>query len=350
MVGLGGIGQRHVRNLRHMLQDQVEILAYRVRRLSHVVTPSLQSDNTKKVEEEYGIRSFTNLDEALSERPDIAFVCNPSNMHVRTATVCANAGCDLFIEKPLSSSLEGLDELESAVREKERVVMVGYQLRFHPCFQALASTLQRQQVGNILGVRAIIGEFLPNWHRYEDYREMYAARADLGGGVVLSQIHELDYLYSLFGLPSRIFAMGGHWSHLEIDVEDTASILMEYVVDNRPLPVHLHEDYLQQPPRRNCEVIGDRGTIIADFVGVSVTVYGDSSASPEVQSFPQFDRNQLFLNELNHFLSCVASRSKPCVDLHDGAQSLRMALAVKESIASGLPVNVRSSSEKIAFA
>ena len=139
-------------------------------------------------------------------------------------------------------------ELVRMAAEQERIAMVGYQLRFHPCLRKLAEIVQSGILGNLLAVRATIGEYLPNWHLYEDYRKMYAARADLGGGVVLSQIHEFDYLYSLFGLPRRIFAVGGHWSELEIDVEDTASILMECSVNGRTLPIHLHQDYLQSPP------------------------------------------------------------------------------------------------------
>ena len=102
-------------------------------------------------------------------------------------------------------------------------------MRFHPCLQRLHELVQEKKVGRILSVRAEIGEYLPGWHTYEDYRQMYASRQDLGGGVILSQIHELDYLYWLFGLPRSVYALGGHLSRLEIDVEDTADILMECV-------------------------------------------------------------------------------------------------------------------------
>ena len=106
--------------------------------------------------------------------------------------------------------------------------MVGYQLRFHPCLLALQRALHENSLGHLLSVRAHVGEYLPGWHPYEDYRQMYASRSDLGGGVLVTQIHEFDYLYALFGLPRRVFAIGGHWSHLEIDVEDVASTLMEF--------------------------------------------------------------------------------------------------------------------------
>lgn len=342
MVGLGGIGQRHTRNLRAILGDRAEFLAYRVRRQMHVVTPSMGADADRNVEEEYSIRTFLSLGAALAEKPDIAFICNPSNLHIPVALECIRAGCDIFVEKPLTDSLEGTQQLIRAAAERKCVAMVGYQLRFHPCLRKLTEIVKSGILGNLLAVRATIGEYLPNWHPYEDYRRMYAARADLGGGVVLSQIHEFDYLYSLFGLPRRVYAIGGHWSDLEIDVEDTASILMECTIDGRPLPVQLHQDYLQSPPTRQCEVIGDRGRVVMDLHALTVTAFTRGSAAPDVHSFVGFERNQLFVDQLIHFLDCVRTRRPPIVDLNGGLQSLRMALAAKESMATYEPVQLSS--------
>ena len=333
MIGLGGIGQRHTRNLRALLGDSVEIIAYRVRRLTHVVTPTMGADAERNVEEVYNIRTFHALDEALAEKPDIAFVCNPSSLHVEVTRACLLAGCDVFLEKPLADSLEGTSELVELARERQRIVMVGYQLRFHPCVVRLTAVVRSGVLGNLLGVRATIGEYLPNWHPYEDYRIMYAARAELGGGVVLTQIHEFDFLYSIFGVPSRVYSVGGHWSDLEIDVEDTASTLMEVPLAGRLLPIQLHQDYLQSPPNRQCEVIGDRGRVVMDLQALTVNLYTRGNAEPEVFRVENFDRNNLFLDQTRHFLRCVETRGKPVVDLADGVQSLRMALAAKQSIA-----------------
>src|ERR1700722_4856922 len=248
IIGLGGIGQRHTRNLRILLGDSVEIIAYRVRRLTHVVTPTMGADQERNVEDVYNIRTFHSLDDALAEKPDVAYVCNPSSLHVSVTRACLVAGCDVFLEKPLADSLDGTAELAELAGKHKRIAMVGFQLRFHPCVIRLTEIVRSGVLGNLLGVRATIGEYLPNWHPYEDYRIMYASRAELGGGVVLTQIHELDFLYSIFGTPTRIYSVGGHWSDLEIDVEDTASMLMECSFAKRPLPVHLHQDYLQSPP------------------------------------------------------------------------------------------------------
>jgi predicted dehydrogenase len=340
LVGMGGIGQRHARNLRALLGPRVDLIAYRARGLSGLITPLLSLDETKNVREEYNVRVFDTLESALGESPDIAFVCNPSSMHVETALKCAQAGCDLFIEKPLSNSLRDVDRLLECVESNRRVAMVGYQLRFHPCMQRLLAILHEGQVGHLLAVRAAIGEFLPYWHRYEDYRTMYAARSDLGGGVILSQIHELDYLYSLFGTPTCVFAIGGHWSTLEIDVEDAASMLLKCTTEGRALPVHVQLDYLQYPPVRHCEVVGDAGRVIIDFIANEATLYTNRQAEPERTKIENFERNQLFLDEMKHFLGCVETRQQPMVTLRDGAESLRIALAAKESMATGQVVEL----------
>jgi predicted dehydrogenase len=231
--------------------------------------------------------------------------------------------------------MDGVEELIREVDDARRIAMVGYQLRFHPCIAKLRENIASGCLGRLLSVRVTVGECLPDWHPYEDYRESYAARTDLGGGVILTQIHEFDYLYSLFGHPAKVFAIGGHWSHLEVDVEDTASILMECSWQDRPLPIHIHQDYLQSPASRQCEVIGDRGKAVLDLAALSVTVHQYGGGAPVVHSSAGFDRNQLFLEETRHFLECVEKRTRPVVDLRNGLESLRVALAAKESIATG---------------
>jgi predicted dehydrogenase len=338
MIGLGSIGQRHVRNLRQLLGADLELIAHRVRRISHVITPGMGVDALRDVEFEYDIRVYMDLDEALGQRPAAVFICNPNSMHVATAIACLKANCDLFIEKPVATSLDGVHELLSLAEGefKDRIIMVGYQLRFHPCLKKLSEVIASGALGTLLAVRCVTGEYMPNWHPYEDYREAYAAKSEMGGGVILSQIHETDYLYSLFGLPKSVFALGGHWSELEISSEDTASILMEGTTSaGRTLPIHLHQDFLQSPQMKQCEVIGDRGKAVMDLVAVTVSVYGRDNPTPAVHEFPGFERNHLFLDQTSHFLDCIRNRHRPIVDLRDGLESVRIALAAKQSIATG---------------
>jgi predicted dehydrogenase len=340
MIGLGGIGQRHLRNLHALLGGDLQVSAYRVRRLPQVVTDTLQIEQGADIEKKYRVKVFNDLDEALDARPDLALVCNPSSLHVPAALKAARAGCHLFLEKPLSHNLDGVAELIGEVEQRGLVALVGYQLRFHPCLQRLKEIVHGGAIGRVVAVRMEVGEYLPGWHTYEDYRQMYAARPDLGGGVVLSQIHEMDQVYSLFGLPERVFALGGHLTRLEIDVEDTASILMQCRADGRAVPVHLHQDYIQRPPSRQYQVIGDAGKVLIDLRAASLTHYDGEGQVREQVTHDQFPRNQLFFDEMTHLLACVRREQAPLVSIRDGAQSLRMALAAKESIDTGRVVEL----------
>ena len=340
VVGLGGIGQRHVRNLRTLLGTEADIAAYRVRRDSPTLDDRLQVEAGADVEAKYGVRAVTDLDAALGDRPDAVLVCNPTSLHMEVALKAAEAGCGLFIEKPLSHDKVRVAELVSLVEARDLVALMGYQMRFHPCLMRLRELLAENAVGRIVAVRAEVGEYLPGWHTYEDYRQMYASRADLGGGVVLSQIHELDYVYWLFGFPRRVFALGGHLSGLEIDVEDMVSALFECVVDGRPVPVHVHQDYLQRPPTRGCKILGDAGKIIVDLQELTVAVFDAQGSLTVATDFRGFQRNELFLREASHLLACLRGEEVPQVTVRDGAQSLKMALAVKESLVSGRVVEM----------
>jgi len=335
IVGLGGIGQRHVRNLRTLLGENLELFAVRALGRRDVITDGLQIEPGADVETRYGIQALPTLDAGLAQRPDAVLVCNPSSGHLQVARAAAEAGCALFIEKPLSHSWGGVEELIDIVESRRLVTAVGFQLRFHPCLQRVHDLLEQGAVGRVLAARVEVGEYLPGFHSYEDYRALYASRRDLGGGVVLSQIHELDYLGWFFGAPRRLFAVGGHLSSLKIDVEDVASILMECRRDGRGIPVHLHLDFVQRPPSRTCEIVGDAGRIDADLRALTVTVRDGDGRLTESQSFEGFERNRMFIDEMSQFLACLEGKAVPLVPVREGARSLRTALAVLESLASG---------------
>jgi len=336
LIGLGGIGQRHARNLRALYGDHCDLIAYRVRGGSAVLSDTLQIDSPNGLEQRYGIRSFDRLDAALNERPDAALICNPTSLHVSAAMAAAGAGCHLLIEKPLSHSIDQIDQLERLVKKNSLVCMVAYQLRFHPCLKLAHHLLNEGAVGRAIACRATVGEYLPGWHRYEDYRTMYASKQTLGGGVVLSQIHEIDLLYWLFGRPKEVVSMGGHLSDLEIDVEDVASTLLRY----DGMVAHLHQDYIQQPPARQIEIIGSAGKITVDLRMASLQAFGASGEPSISRSFPDLQRNTLFLEELRCFTDAAQNGAAVPVDLAAGRQSLEIALAIRRSIQTGARIDM----------
>jgi predicted dehydrogenase len=327
-VGLGGIGQRHLRNLRALLGDSVEVLAHRVRRERQTLDDSLRVEPGVDLEKKYNVEVFSDLEAALAQKPDIAFITNPSSCHVPVALQAARQGCHLFIEKPLSHSLAQVSELARVCDERRLVTCVAYQLRYHPGLMRLRELLAAGVLGRLLSVRAEVGEYLPGFHPYEDYRRMYASQSALGGGVTLSQIHEIDYLCALFGTPRRVFSMGGHVSSLEVDVDDVALSLLEFPrSDGGSLFVELHQDFWQQPAQRSCTVVGERGKLVWSLSGRFLEHCDETGRVLERQDYAQFPRNQAFMDELANFLGCVI-RGEPCTpSLQEGALSLEVALA-----------------------
>jgi predicted dehydrogenase len=340
-VGLGGIGQRHLRNLRALRGGDVEVHAYRVRRERQVVDDALQVVPGEDVETKYDVAVHTELDAALAKKPDIVFVTNPSSLHVDITRRALAAGAHVLVEKPLSHSLTGVAELVRESQARKLVGYVAYQLRFHPGFVRASEILSLGLLGRPLFAEAMVGEHLPGFHPYEDYRRMYASRRDLGGGVTLSQIHEIDFLIALLGRPERVFSLGGKLSSLEVDVDDVSSSLLEFRgAEGRVLPVRLHQDFVQRPGERRFVLVGDAGKLEWSLSARSLRRWSADGELCETHDYTDVPRNQLFAAELSHFLGCVERGEAPNVSLSSGAESLAVALAILESQQSGMPVNV----------
>lgn len=340
-VGLGGIGQRHLRNLRALRGADVVVDAYRVRRESTVVSDTLQVVPGEDLERKYDVNVFAELDRALEQKPDVVFVTNPSSLHVEITRRALAAGAHVLVEKPLSHSLDGVAEVIKDCEKRRLVGYVAYQLRFHPGFVRTSEIVSQGLIGRPLFAEALVAEYLPGFHPYEDYRRMYASRRELGGGVTLSQIHEIDYLIALLGRPERVFSMGGKLSNLEVDVDDVSSSLLEFRGPaGRVLPVRLHQDFLQRPGERRCVLVGEQGKLEWSLSGSSLRRWDAQGELCESHDYGNFPRNQLFLSELSHFLDCVEQGTPPNVSLATGAESLAVALAILESQRSGMPVNV----------
>lgn len=339
MVGLGSIGQRHMRNLRRLYGEGLELLAYRVRRSQLTFDDKLRVRDGVGLEEEFHIMTFTDLDEALREEPDVAFITNITSEHVACARKAARAGCDIFLEKPVSNTMDGVRELSQIVKERQLILYMGYQNRFHPCIREARQILAEGRVGRLISADSEYGERLPSMHAYEDYRGTYMAQEGMGGGPVLNlQIHCLDYLQWLLGEPVSVCSMMGRRSGLDIDVEDHALSLYTFRQSGGEIvPVYAHTDFLQYPPVHRLKLVGEHGRIELDLNRAETAVFSDSG-QPELLTHPDFERNDMFLQELREFMECLERRSEPGPDLDQGITGLKMALAAKKSATEGRTV------------
>jgi predicted dehydrogenase len=339
IAGLGSIGRRHFRNL--IALGEKEILLLRTRKA------------TLPDEELAGYPVETDLRRALqTHKPDAVIVANPTSMHLDIAIPAAEAGCHILLEKPVSHSLERLDILQKTAERSGSKILVGFQFRYHPTLNKARERIQSDSLGKLLTVHAHWGEYLPQWHPWEDYRQSYAARADLGGGVIVTLTHPLDYLGYLFGGVESLWSFNGHLSPLEVDVEDVAEIGLKFA-NGAVGGVHLN--YFQRPPVHRLEIVGTQGTLRWDNADGILHLYktpasfGSFSANPpapviETFSPPEgFERNQLFLAQTRHFIDIIHGQAEPVCGLDDGVMALRLALAAFESQKTGRMVNILKS-------
>lgn len=334
-VGLGSIGQRHLRNLKK-LNPEIDLIAFRSSRAALVLSDTNQVVTNTSIKDHYKLKEFNSIEDALSQKPDMVFVTNPSSLHLDIAKKSLLNGAFVFIEKPLSHDWEGVEDLMKTERifEKKRIAL-GYHYRFHPMLQSLKKTLEEGRIGNIVGANLVQGSYMPSWHPYEDYKISYAVRKDLGGGALLSQIHDFDYAMWMFGKPEQLFCVGGQLSNLKIDVEDSVKILMKFNNNGMPLPVSISIDYQQWPANRTISIVGDEGSIECDLTTMELVINDRIRNNIDRRSFSNFERNNCFLDEMSNFLAFVSGKEEPVSDLESGADSLRVALAATESMNSG---------------
>jgi predicted dehydrogenase len=317
-VGLGSIARRHIRNLKS-IEPTIEIAVWR----QYSRCPDLQELSSLVN------RLVFQLADALAWRPKAALITNPASLHIETGLALAQEGIHLFIEKPLSNTLDSIDELLDLCRRRSLVLMVGYNFRFYRPLQIVREALIEGQIGRPIALRVEAGQYLPDWRSDSDYRQSVSARHDLGGGAVLELSHELDYVRWLAGEIKTVSAQVGRLSDLEIDVEDTAEIILQF--SNGAIG-SIHLDMIQRPATRTCRIIGTEGTITWDWFSHRVRLFSAATAEwSDLHPAKAIDRNEMYVEELRHFLNCVRGNEVPIVKGDDGRRVLEIALAAKQS-------------------
>lgn len=314
--GLGSIGRRHLTNLESLGQTN---LAFHRSGKSTIDSPLP------------GYPSFDDLDQALNEfNPEVVFVCGPSHTHLNVALKAVASGAHLFVEKPLAHTLDGLDELEHFAVKNNSTIMVGYMMRFHPLLNQIKEMIDSGRIGKLIHLRSQWGEYVPDWHPWEDYRETYAAKKTMGGGPAITLSHEIDTALWFLGTTKSVKAMTNTASELELDTEHGIDILISSQIGTT---ANLHLDFYQRPPKRTTEYVGSTGRIFFDYYAGIVEIFNSEQPEPvEVIKVPDsFERNNMFISELEHFFQCITTNGKPATALAEGKAALEIALQAIES-------------------
>jgi len=313
VIGYGSIGRRHIDNLSQI--PYVKIIVQTNRKSNSFL-------KNKKCE------LIKNITEGIKQKPDFAIITNETNLHLKTATTLAQNNIPFLVEKPLSNNYKGIENLLKIIREKKLITLMGCPLRFHPSIKKIKEIVEKKKIGKIYYVFSENGSYLPHWHPKEDYRKSYSANIKLGGGVLLTNIHEIDYLYWLFGKIQKTFSTSGKISNLDLDVEDYASVNLFY----KNFMAFVHLDFFQIPKRRQLRIIGENGIIDCDLIKNRLTFYDSNNEKiNKLISNSNFDFNTIYVDELNHFISCVRNQKTTINPVTVGAEVLKTVLLIKKS-------------------
>jgi len=320
IVGLGSIGSRHLANLKT------------IEPVSHI-TVCHQRPGGSYSADTLSNSTVYRLEDALKAKPDIAIITSPASLHIEAALSFARQGIHLFVEKPLSNDLHGVDELLETCHRRNLVLMVGYNLRFYRPLQVMREALIEGRIGRPLIIQAEVGQYLPEWRPGSDYRQSVSARRDLGGGALLELSHELDYARWLLGEVAALSARTAHVSDLEIDVEDVADIILQFCSGAQG---SIHLDMIRRPATRTCRIYGAKGALTWDGINHQTQLFSsDTNTWVDLHPATSIDRNDMYVAGLRHFVECVGNNSPPLVGGEDGLRALQIALAAKQSASEG---------------
>lgn len=306
-VGLGSIGQRHIRNLTRLLEEKgTEYTIDAVRKGKKELPKEIQRVLHKEYEE---------IEQADCDY-DIFFITNPTVYHLETIKKAMIHTRHMFIEKPVFRfPLCGEQELEESLQpQKGNIYYVACPLRYSECFAYMKKIVEKKK---IYSVRCISTSYLPDWRKGTDYRECYSADAEKGGGVTLDLIHELDYLTDLFGMPDKSIHVKGRVSDLEINSDDISLYILQY----KGKFIELHLDYFGRESKRQMELFCEDCVITCDFINSQIQY-----AYPDRTEKILVDKSDIYIKEMQNFMWMTEGKADNSNSMFRANEVLRLAV------------------------
>ncbi|MBI5694774.1 MAG: Gfo/Idh/MocA family oxidoreductase [Nitrospirae bacterium] len=324
IIGAGSIGKRHMRCLRE---------------LGHEVA-ACDTDETRLagLAGSLGAKCYTDLDAALGGGYDAALVCTPTSLHIEIARKAVERGLHIFVEKPVSDTPDGIDDLASLAEKAGLKSLVGCNTRFYRPLTRVKDYIDSGKMGRTLSARAQVGFYLPYWHPNDDYTKAYSANRSMGGGVILDDIHELDYLRWFFGEAKEVYCVAVNTGTLSIDTEDLAAMVITF---DGGVIAEVHFDYLQRTYHRRAEFVGENGLVVCDFIRQSTEFFGEEVYLSNTKSEGlNADVNHMYIGQMAHFVRVIRGEEESINDLVSAKKTLELALAAKESAEKHMPVRL----------
>ena len=328
IVGSGSIGLRHLQIVRELIPTAT------IKFLRH---------KTADAQTSLSDGQFTTLKEALEFDPEIAVIANPAPFHLEAAKAFYEMGAHVFVEKPLAESTKGIFELINLVESRQSVLSVGYNLRFSPSLIKFRKLLNENIIGKVISVRCEAGQFLPSWRPSARYQDGVSANSKLGGGVLMELSHEIDYLMWIFGQIDWVRATLSKQSELEIDVEDTAHLVLGFVSDTltRQNIGSVDLDFVRHDVKRECVAIGETGSLRWNGITGVVELTNEGDLEPVTLYSHTPKKDETYIAEWRDFLACIETGQIPRVTVQEASNVLNVIEAIRNSAKSGIQTSVR---------
>lgn len=299
IVGLGSIGRKHVDALKALV-PRIEIIALR------------SNENCKNLQGVRNIYSYKGVDK---NSIDFAIVSNPTANHEETLRILTKFGIPLFIEKPLSLSFHIKDLIEE-IDHRNLFTYVACNLRFLDCLKFIKESLSGELINQINEVNVYCGSYLPAWRPNMDYRKSYSSSTELGGGVHLDLIHELDYIYWLFDKPSEIIRKLRKQSALKISSYDYAY----YGLDYEGFSANIVLNYYRRDSKRTLEILFENETWLVDLLKNQV------SKNDEVIFSSKQTILETYKSQMQYFLKSFKARKLSVNSAMDAFEVLKICM------------------------
>ena len=327
-LGLGSAGQRHLKNLKLILGDELIPSTVSTKKFKPAISEDLKNITQSNVYEKYGLKIFCSSKEAFRNNPDLTIISTPSIFHFANCKEALEAKSHVFIEKPVVLKASEINILEEIAKKNKIKISVSFQMRFTPWIKFIKNLVQSNVYGNPVYISSIISEYLPDWHPYEDYRVSYAAKKKLGGGVVITQIHELDYLYYILGNLNFHSGICEKNSLLEIDVEDIGISILTSKYKDKIIPISLIQSYVGNPKKRELIIQFSNAKLLCDLSSGKVIIHENNNII--IKEF-EFERNQSFLEQMRIFINSLKNDIKDApVTLKEAKVSLEIAEKIRK--------------------
>ena len=311
IIGLGSIGERHLTVLQSLGERDIAVLR------SRGLPP-------RSVDE----ASFTTLrswEEAIAWKPEAVIICTPTSRHAEEAARCLQLGWHVLVEKPLGALPEEIALVDAAHRQApDRQLRVAYMLPFYPHMQRVQQIVHSGELGRLVAQHTYWGEYLPEWHPWEDYRQSYAALRSLGGGATLTLSHDLDLCCSLADSPVEAwFRMENHASGLEVDTESASDVSIRFTNGST---AHCHLSFHDRSSRRHYRFVFQEGVVEIDYLAGTLQILRNGEA-PIVENLTGWERNDMFRAQWQAFLAQVERGDQAETDAQIRRSELLLTLA-----------------------